>query len=36
MIKVTFNNKISEQFENYGEVLEWVSEELSFNSTSEL
>ena len=35
MITVTFDNKLTEQFENYGDVLKWVSEELTATSTSE-
>ena len=35
MITVTFDNKITEQFENYGEVLKWISDELTATSTSE-
>ena len=35
MITVTFDNKITEQFENYGEVLKWISDELTATSTSD-
>ncbi len=35
MITVTFDNKITEQFENYGDVLKWVSDELTATSLSE-
>ena len=35
MITVTFDNKLTEQFENYGEVLKWISDELTATSTSE-
>ena len=35
MIKVTFDKKLTEQFENYGEVLKWISDELTATSTSE-
>ena len=35
MIKVTFNKRLTEQFENYGEVLKWISDQLSFNCTSD-
>ena len=35
MITVTFDNKLTEQFENYGEVLCWISGQLSSTSTSE-
>ena len=35
MITVTFDNKITEQFENYGDVLKWISDQLSFNSASD-
>lgn len=33
MITVTFDNKLTEQFENYGEVLKWISDELAATST---
>ena len=35
MIKVTFDKKLTEQFENYGEVLKWISDQLSSASTSD-
>lgn len=35
MIKVTFDKKLTEQFENYGEVLKWISDQLSSNSISD-
>jgi hypothetical protein len=35
MITVTFDNKLTEQFENYGEVLKWVNDELAATSLSE-
>ena len=35
MITVTFDNKLTEQFENYGDVLKWISDELTATSTSE-
>ena len=35
MIKVTFDKKLTEQFENYGEVLKWISDELTATSTSD-
>lgn len=35
MITVTFDKKLTEQFENYGEVLKWISDQLSSNSTSD-
>ena len=35
MITVTFDNKITEQFENYGDVLKWISDELTATSTSD-
>lgn len=35
MITVTFDSKLTEQFINYGEVLYWISDQLSSNSTSE-
>ena len=35
MITVTFDKKLTEQFENYGEVLKWISDELTATSTSE-
>ena len=35
MITVTFDNKLTEQFENYGEVLKWISDELTLTSLSE-
>lgn len=35
MITVTFDNKLTEQFENYGEVLKWISDQLSSTSTSD-
>ena len=35
MITVTFDNKLTEQFENYGEMLKWVNDELAANSLSE-
>ena len=34
MIKVTFDKKLTEQFENYGEVLKWISDQLSSASIS--
>ena len=34
MITVTFDNKLTEQFENYGDVVKWISDELSANSAS--
>ena len=34
MIKVTFDKKLTEQFENYGEVLYWISDQLSSASIS--
>ena len=34
MITVTFDNKLTEQFENYGEVLKWISDQLSSASIS--
>lgn len=35
MITVTFDNKLTEQFENYGDVLKWISDELAVSSISE-
>ena len=35
MITVTFDEKLTEQFENYGEVLKWISDQLSSTSTSD-
>lgn len=35
MITVTFDNKLTEQFENYGDVLKWISDELTATSTSD-
>ena len=35
MIIVTFDNKLTEQFENYGDVLKWISDELTATSTSD-
>jgi len=35
MIKVTFDKKLTEQFENYGEVLKWISDQLSSASISD-
>ena len=35
MITVTFDNKLTEQFENYGDVLKWISDQLSSNSISD-
>ena len=35
MITVTFDKKLTEQFENYGEVLKWISDELTATSTSD-
>ena len=35
MIAVTFDNKLTEQFENYGDVLKWISGELTATSTSD-
>lgn len=35
MITVTFDNKLTEQFENYGDVLRWISDELTATSISE-
>ena len=35
MITVTFDNKLTEKFENYGEVLYWISDQLSATSTSD-
>ena len=35
MITVTFDKKLTEQFENYGEVLKWISDQLSSNSISD-
>ena len=35
MITVTFDNKLTEQFENYGEVLYWISDQLSCTSISD-
>lgn len=35
MITVTFDKKLTEQFENYGEVLKWISDQLSSTSTSD-
>ena len=35
MITVTFENKLTEQFENYCEVLKWISDQLSSNSISD-
>ncbi len=34
MITVTFDKKLTEQFENYGEVLKWISDQLSSASIS--
>ena len=34
MIKVTFDKKLTEQFENYGEILKWISDQLSSASIS--
>lgn len=35
MITVTFDNKLTEQFENYGDVLKWINDELAVFSLSE-
>ena len=35
MITVTFDHKLTEQFENYGDVLKWISDELTATSASE-
>ena len=35
MITVTFDKKLTEQFENYGEVLKWINDELTATSLSE-
>lgn len=35
MITVTFDKKLTEQFENYGEVLKWISDELTAINTSD-
>ena len=35
MITVTFDKKLTEQFENYGEVLKWISDQLSCTSISD-
>ena len=35
MITVTFDKKLTEQFENYGEVLKWISDQLSSNSAGD-
>ena len=35
MITVTFDQKLTEQFENYGDVLKWISDELTATSTSD-
>ena len=32
MITVTFDKKLTEQFENYGEVLKWINNELTATS----
>ena len=34
MITVTFDKKLTEQFENYCEVLKWISDQLSSTNTS--
>ena len=34
MITVTFDNKLTEQFENYGDILKWISDELAVTSLS--
>lgn len=35
MITVTFDQKLTEQFENYGELLKWISDQLSSTSISD-
>ena len=35
MITVIFDNKLTEQFENYGNVLKWINDELAVTSLSE-
>lgn len=35
MITVTFDNKLTEQFENYGDVLKWINDKLAVTSLSE-
>ena len=35
MITVTFDKKLTEQFENYGEVLKWIGDQLSSTSTGD-
>ena len=35
MVTVTFDEKLTEQFENYGEVLKWISDQLSSTSTGD-
>lgn len=35
MITVTFDNKLTEQFENYGDVLKWINDELAVTSLRE-